>query len=92
MAMMELWVGGTIIYKIKQACADVDDILLMTRKLDYHREMFGTLEDMCQIVDFTNNQKTKYMMLASAYRKLTDDVMFGQYNFESVRIWATSIL
>jgi hypothetical protein len=44
-AVMEPRVGGTIVYRTKQACAYADDIALVARNLDSLIEMFDTLEE-----------------------------------------------
>lgn len=39
--MKELRVGGTVVYMTKEACAYVDDIVLLARNLDSFRERLG---------------------------------------------------
>jgi hypothetical protein len=56
---MELRLGGTIIYKSKQACAYVDDNVLVARNLDSLVEMFNTLEEKGRIVGLTINEGKK---------------------------------
>jgi hypothetical protein len=44
-ALKKLRVGGTIVYRTKQACAYADDIAIVGRNLDSLMEMFDTVEE-----------------------------------------------
>jgi hypothetical protein len=62
--MKELRMGGTIVYRTKQACAYADDIALVGRNLDSLMKMFDTLERKSPALGLRiNEEKTKYMKI-----------------------------
>jgi hypothetical protein len=66
-AMKELTMGGTIIYRTKQVCAYADDIALVGRNLDWPMEMFDILEEKGMALGLRINEgKTKYMKMSSS--------------------------
>jgi hypothetical protein len=68
--MKELRMGGTIVYRTKQACAYADDIAIVGRNLDSLIQMFDTLEEKNWALGLRINElKTKYMKMSSSEDK-----------------------
>jgi hypothetical protein len=65
--MKELRMGGTTVYRTKQACAYADDIAIVGRNLDSLIEMFDTFEEKSRALGLRINElKTKYMKISSS--------------------------
>jgi hypothetical protein len=56
-AIKKLRVGGTIVYRTKQACAYADDIAIVGRNLDSLMEMFDTLEEKSRALGLRINKE-----------------------------------
>jgi hypothetical protein len=68
--MKELRMGGTIVYRTKQACAYADDIAIVGHNLDSLIQMFDTLEEKNRALGLRINElKTKYMKMSSSEDK-----------------------
>jgi hypothetical protein len=82
--------GGTIVYRTKQACAYAQDIALVGHNQDSLMEMFNTLEEKSWALGLRiNKEKTKYMnMLSLEDRRWTQIVMLGKYTFERVKCFS----
>lgn len=89
-AMKELRLEGTIVHKSTQTYAYADDIVLMARNMDSLKEIFKILEQKSKNIGLRiNERKTKYMkMSATEDRRWTQNVAFGQYNFENVKYFS----
>jgi hypothetical protein len=74
-AMYEVRMGGTIVYRTKQAFAYADDIALVGRNLDSHTEIFDTLEEKSRALALRiNEERTRCMMSLSEERRWTTTV------------------
>jgi hypothetical protein len=82
--MKELRMGGTIVYRTKQAYAYADDIALVGCNLDSVMEMFDTSEERSWALGLRiNEERTKCMKISSSEdRRWTPTVMLGKYTFE----------
>jgi hypothetical protein len=85
--MNELRMGGTIVYRTKQACAYADDIALVGCNLDSLMETSDALEEKSWALGLgINKEKTKYMKMSSSEdRRWTPTVTLGKYTFERVK-------
>jgi hypothetical protein len=88
-AVKELRMGGTTVYRTKQVCAYADDIAIVGRNLDSLIELFDTLEEKRWALGLRINElKTKYMKISSEDRRWTPTVTPGKYTFQRVKCFS----